>query len=82
MGKVNIQQASEVNVERTDRFLRRKQTVNKIGISETTLDEWIAQGKFPTPIKLGARSVAFLKSELNEWMRQRVIASRNNGAAA
>lgn len=32
----------------------------------------IADGKFPKPIKIGERAVAWVESELVEWQRKRI----------
>ena len=40
--------------------------------SRKHLDVNVARGNFPRPIKTGLRSVAWLESELAEWVQQRV----------
>ncbi|EJQ0105560.1 AlpA family phage regulatory protein, partial [Shigella flexneri] len=40
----------------------------------------ISLGRFPKPVKIGPRSVAFIESEVDEWINQRIDASRNNAA--
>ncbi|HEF0099531.1 TPA: AlpA family transcriptional regulator [Citrobacter youngae] len=44
-------------------------------------DKWfyklISEGQFPKPIKLG-RSSRWLKSEVEDWMKQRIADSRGN----
>jgi prophage regulatory protein len=43
-----------------------------IRFSRQWLRKLIARGEFPVPLKLGAQSVAFVESEIDEWLAQRV----------
>ena len=45
------------------------------GLSDKWFYKLIQDGLFPKPIKLG-RSSRWLKSEVEEWVNQRIIASR------
>jgi prophage regulatory protein len=47
-----------------------------IPISRSHAHALAAQGKFPKPIKLGARASGWLESEINDWLTQRVAESR------
>ncbi len=44
------------------------------GKSKQTIYRWESQGQFPKRVRLGANSVAWLESEVREWLasRQRV----------
>lgn len=55
------------------RFLRRKDAANRVGLSATHVMRLARQGKFPKPVQLGDMSVAFLESEVDAWMEQRLI---------
>lgn len=59
-----------------DKFLRLPQVKSKVGIGRTTIYEKIKQGQFPKPIALGPQSVAWIESEISEWMEQRIAESR------
>lgn len=63
------------------KILRRKQVEDRVGLSCSTIYAAVAAGTFPKPIQLGAQSVGWLASEINAWLRERVAASRINGAA-
>ena len=58
------------------------QFVNMAFITQLTglTDKWfyslIKKGSFPKPIKLG-RSSRWLKSEVEEWLKERIQAARN-----
>ena len=53
------------------RVYRRKELLELLGISATTLYAWIAEGRFPRPINLGANSVAWLQSEVDACLQER-----------
>ena len=38
---------------------------------------WLDEGRFPQPVSLGAREVGWIEAEVDEWMRERIEASRD-----
>ena len=48
------------------KIIRRKEVLDRVKISKTTLALRISDGVFPTPISLGGRSVGFIQSEIDE----------------
>jgi prophage regulatory protein len=52
--------------------LRFPQVRARVGLSRSMIYLAIAEGRFPRPIKLGARAVGWLESEVDAWLRQRV----------
>ncbi|MWT09375.1 AlpA family phage regulatory protein, partial [Escherichia coli] len=40
----------------------------------------ISQNRFPKPIKLGERAIAFLENEIDDWIEQVIQSSRNEAA--
>ncbi|WP_373182416.1 helix-turn-helix transcriptional regulator [Halomonas campaniensis] len=58
------------------RLLRRPDVLHRCGISNSTLHRLINAGDFPAPIQLSPRAVAWIESEINEWIEQRIEASR------
>ena len=46
------------------------------GLSKTTLYDLIKKGEIPKPIKLGARAVGWLQSDIEAFISSRVVASR------
>lgn len=59
----------------TLRFVRMREATNKTGLSKSSIYDLMAQGLFPKTVKLGCgRSVAFIESELDLWMAERVAA--------
>ena len=63
-------------------LLRRPDVLYRCGISNSTLHRLINAGNFPAPIQLGPRAVAWVESEINEWIEQRIEASRGQGGTA
>jgi prophage regulatory protein len=57
-------------------ILRLPAVKTRTGLSRSSIYVWIAQGKFPQPISLGARAVGWLESEVDEWVAHRVAESR------
>lgn len=58
------------------RLLRFAEVMRRTGVSRPRIYALIAEGKFPKQVPLGAVSVAFVESEVDEWIEQR-IATRN-----
>ena len=55
-----------------DEILQRKGDVlNRTGISSSTLYYFMNKGMFPRSVKLGIRTVAWKKSEVDEWIESR-----------
>jgi prophage regulatory protein len=53
-------------------FLSPKAVCNKIALSRTTLDRMVADGKFPPPIKLTERRLAYDARAVEAWMMERL----------
>ncbi|HDO1311726.1 helix-turn-helix transcriptional regulator [Aeromonas veronii] len=60
----------------TLRFIRVGEAVKKTGLSKSSIYDLMAQDLFPKTVRLGARSVAFIESEIDAWMVER-ITTRN-----
>lgn len=58
-------------------LLRFPKVKERTGYSHSAIYALIALGKFPAPIKIGARAVAWVESEVQAWIGDRVKASRN-----
>ena len=57
------------------KFLKLPQVIIITGLSRSSLYSLVASGNFPKQIPLGARSVVWLESEVQEFM-QKCIANR------
>ena len=56
------------------RFLRLPEVIQISGYRRTSIYEMIKAGNFPAPVHLGSRAVAWLESEVEAWMQERIDA--------
>ncbi|HEJ8043625.1 TPA: AlpA family transcriptional regulator [Serratia marcescens] len=64
-----------------ERFIRLPEVLYTTGLSRSTVYEMMSHKQFPAQISLGGKNVAWLASEVEQWMDER-IANRHQGAAA
>jgi prophage regulatory protein len=59
-----------------NRVFRRKDLPPFVGLRRTQVDELIAKGEFPKPIRLSesGRAIAWLEADLAEWQAKRIAA--------
>jgi len=57
-------------------ILRRKRVELKVGLGRSAIYEQMAAGTFPKCIKLGPRAVGWLETEIDDWLKSRIQASR------
>jgi len=50
---------------------------NDTGLSSSSIYRMAKAGKFPKPIKLGERSSGWIASEVEQWLDERIAASRD-----
>ncbi len=55
-------------------YLRVKDLTKKLNIGKSKLWSMIREGKFPKPIKLGARTSVWLEDTVDNWM----VSNTNN----
>lgn len=58
------------------RILRQPDVIARTGLSKSTLYELIRKRQLKAPIKLGARAVGWLESDIDEFLAERIKASR------
>ncbi|WP_273854901.1 helix-turn-helix transcriptional regulator [Serratia liquefaciens] len=64
-----------------ERFIRLPEVLYTTGLSRSTVYEMMTRKQFPAQISLGGKNVAWLASEVDQWMDER-IANRHQGATA
>ena len=64
----------------SNNLLRLSDVMRRTGYGRAWIYRLISLGRFPKPVKIGSRSVAFIESDVDEWINQRIDASRNNAA--
>lgn len=55
-----------------DSILKLPAVQNNTGLSRSTIYAFISRGEFPKPVPLGARSVGWLSSEVDDWIKSRI----------
>ena len=58
------------------RLIRIKRVIDKTGRSRSSLYADVKAGLFPSPIEIGPRSVAWLESDIDQWIDEKVTESR------
>ena len=58
-------------------ILRRRQVEQRTGLSRSTLYQYIKDGCFPKPVRLGPRAVGWLESEVRDWIATRIRIARD-----
>lgn len=56
------------------RFVRLREVMARTGLARNTIHVWAAEGRFPKPVPLGARSVGWVESELEDRLHDRIAA--------
>lgn len=74
----NNEQSSMRNQIAGKRLIRVPEVLRRVGFSRTTMYELIKEGRFPDKVIIGARSVAFVESEIDAWIENTISDSRRN----
>ncbi|XUU49132.1 helix-turn-helix transcriptional regulator [Serratia nematodiphila] len=61
-------------------LIRLSKVQRKTGYSKAWIYRLMSQGKFPASIKIGTRAIAFVESEIDDWVNQRIAESRKEVA--
>lgn len=63
------------------RFIRKREVMHLTGLSSTGIYDLMARNLFPKSIKLaGGKAVAWLESDVNEWLKQCVDKAKQGAA--
>lgn len=57
-------------------ILRLPTVKARTGLSRSTIYLRVSEGTFPKPVSLGGRAVGWIESEVQQWLEQRIEASR------
>jgi prophage regulatory protein len=58
------------------RILRRHEVEARYGLKRSTIYDAVRAGTFPPPVRLGARAIGWVESEVEAWIASRIAASR------
>jgi prophage regulatory protein len=59
-------------------ILRLPDVKSKTGLSRSFIYLRMAQGEFPMPVRLGARAVGWIESEIDDWIARRIAQTRQS----
>ena len=62
------------------RLIRLPEVLKRTGFGKAWIYRLISEGRFPAPVKIGVRVVAFVESEVDEWIQSVIESSRINVA--
>jgi len=63
-----------------NRLVRLPEVVQTVGLRRSEIYRRVRAGTFPTPIRLGPNAVAWLHSDLQQFIAARVAESRKGAA--
>jgi prophage regulatory protein len=60
--------------------MKMKEMTGVVGLSRSYIYALQAKGDFPSPIRLvkGGRATGYLRSEIDDWLKSRIDASRSD----
>ena len=64
----------------THTILRLPAVKARTGLSRSTIYLRVAEGTFPRAISLGGRAVGWVESEIQQWLEEKIEASRKTTA--
>ncbi|MDC9581329.1 AlpA family transcriptional regulator [Xenorhabdus sp. PR6a] len=59
-----------------ENLIRLPEVQRRTGYSKAWIYKLIGDGEFPKQVKIGPRSIAFIESEIDNWITQRITESR------
>ncbi|WP_168386213.1 helix-turn-helix transcriptional regulator [Erwinia amylovora] len=62
----------------TTRLIRLPEVLHKTGYKKAWIYRLISENRFPKPIKLGLRAVAFIEVEIDQWISETISNSRKS----
>lgn len=61
-------------------LIRLPEVQRRTGYSKAWIYRLMSQQRFPKTVKIGSRAIAFIESEIDEWINQRIAESRGEVA--
>lgn len=61
-------------------LIRLPEVLKRTGFGKAWIYRLISEGRFPAPVKIGTRAVAFVESEIDEWIEAVISNSRSHAA--
>ncbi|MEY8772257.1 helix-turn-helix transcriptional regulator [Erwinia sp. ACCC 02193] len=64
----------------SESLIRLSEVQRRTGYSKAWIYRLLKEERFPSSIKIGSRAIAFIESEIDEWINQRIAESRGEVA--
>lgn len=61
----------------SESLIRLSEVQRRTGYSKAWLYRLMSEKRFPLPVKIGSRAIAFIESEIDAWIQERINASRS-----
>ena len=58
-----------------NKLLRRQQVIDRVGLSRSTLYNYMSNNLFPRPLRIGVRAVAWSEAAINQWIADRPLSA-------
>lgn len=62
-----MQEKTQARQAVQEQYLLSKQVAERFGTTTTSLRRWVADGKFPKPLKITARTSRWRLSDIEAW---------------
>jgi len=56
----------------SQRFIRLPEVANRVGLKRSCIYKLISEGRFPKPIKLGARAAVWPEATIEAWITAQI----------
>ena len=63
-----------------NKLIRLAEVQRRTGYSKAWIYRLLKEKRFPASVKIGTRAIAFVESEIDEWINQRIAESRGKVA--
>lgn len=60
------------------KLLRLPAVTERTGLCRSTIYQRVAVGTFPKPVRISSKSVAWIESEVTDWIETTIAMSRGN----
>lgn len=61
-------------------LIRLPEVIKRTGISRSSIYRLVNKNKFPAPVKISEKAIAFIEREVNDWIENLINSSRNKAA--
>ena len=59
------------------RFMRRREVMELLGLSHTTIYKMVEEGRFPRPLRIGPNTTRWRSDQVDAWMKEQMEAAES-----